>query len=561
MKKIFYILASAIVALGAVACDNQDLDNIAPGVGGDSLSFSAVIDNTKTDLSGNTTVWVKDDVVVFEGYEEYEFVYDGSANFTCTVEGVTAALGDKDGLTAWYNKAGIDSTKGTAGAQLKAEGCSFTALNPSFKFAVQNAFLKFTAAEDAVVTIAGDNNLLSAASVEITGTGAVQYVAINPKNATLSYSIGGVQCKEVNLTFAAKNIYNLGFLGGMVSLSPGVWDVDGAWFAARFYNDTQAAAVNALTRAGEEVDEAWVKMTDNNYDGVYECLVPGAYTNVIFCRMASTATEANFGTWDDVVWNKSADLTIDNECYAVTDWNAGEWGEKPAAPTYAVAGDFNTWGDNAMEAVSGVENLYVAKGIKMEAYKAFKIKITGSWDTSWGASISYVKQNKFIAAIKGGGDITIEKAGTYDVYFDRANLKIYLMTSGTNYTAATEQTTNGEAPETGNKYYFKPNSNWAQAGAKFSGYFWNASGNKWAELTDEDKDGTYECNLGEWVPTNVIFLRKDPTGFVYNNWTCWNRIGNITVPTGKNFYTMASGVWTQQIESGSGYTGGTWGTK
>ena len=110
-------------------------------------------------------------------------------------------------------------------------------------------------------------------------------------------------------------------------------------------------------------------------------------------------------------------------------------------------------------------------------------------------------------------------------------------------------------------YYFKPNTNWPASNAKYSAYFWNGSGNKWAELIDSDGDGIYECNLGNWTPTSVIYLRKDPNGYVYNNWTCWNRIGNITVPSGKNFYTMAAGVWSEQIESGSGYTGGTWSVK
>lgn len=243
MKKIFYILASAIVALGAVACENDVMDNIATE--NEGLSFVATIDNTKTDLNGNATVWVEGDVVVFEGYEQYEFVYDGSANFTCTVDGVTAALGTKDGLTAWYNKDGIDSTKGTAGAQLKAEGCSFTALNPSFKFAVQNAFLKFTTPE--TVTLKGAGMFSTGDEVTIKGTGETQYVAINPANTTLSYSVNGVKCKEAALDFAAKNIYNLGELGltasgyNLVGSFQG-WDV-AAGKAVVMYNTTDGWAV------------------------------------------------------------------------------------------------------------------------------------------------------------------------------------------------------------------------------------------------------------------------------------------------------------------------------
>ena len=114
-------------------------------------------------------------------------------------------------------------------------------------------------------------------------------------------------------------------------------------------------------------------------------------------------------------------------------------------------------------------------------------------------------------------------------------------------------------PEVANMYYLKPNSNWTQASARFVGYFWNGSGSVWVELTDADKDGYYECDLKEFVPTKVIFLRKNPTGFVYNNWDCWNRVGDLTISAGKNCYTMKAGDWTQ--ENSSGYTGGTWSKK
>ena len=117
-------------------------------------------------------------------------------------------------------------------------------------------------------------------------------------------------------------------------------------------------------------------------------------------------------------------------------------------------------------------------------------------------------------------------------------------------------------PNTANyDFFFKPNGNWNQAGARFVGYFWNDSGNKWYELKDSDGDGYYECKFDtNFKPTKVIFLRKDPNGFAVSGWTFWNRIGNITIASGKNCYTMANGVWTEQKEDATGYTGGTWTT-
>lgn len=226
MKKIFYILASAIVALGAVACDNQDLDNIAPSTKGEGLSFSATIDNTKVGLDGLQTIWTKGDQIVFEGYEDYKFVCnDDCTEFTCETEGVKEALGDKSGLIAWYNKGGIDSAAGTAGAQLKATGCSFKELNPSFTFEVQNAFLKFTTkgtfTDPFVITAEG---LFSDENGEISGVWSTtevkeHYVAIKPTEGEtkITYSIGGVTQKETSLKFNAGVIYNLGELTATAS--------------------------------------------------------------------------------------------------------------------------------------------------------------------------------------------------------------------------------------------------------------------------------------------------------------------------------------------------------
>ena len=296
------------------------------------------------------------------------------------------------------------------------------------KFAVQNAFLKFTAAEGVVLT-ATEGLLSEGTTFEVTAENAGEiYVAINPmENATVSYTVNGEEGKSKTATFETKNIYNLGFLGGMVSLSPGVWDADGAWFAARFYNDTQAAAVNALTRAGE-VDEAWVKMTDNDYDGVYECFVPGAYTKVIFCRMASTATEANFGTWtNDVVWNQTPDLTIDNKCFVLSGdkdnyGNAiGTWGVVPTAPTYGVVGSFQGW-DVAKPVVFVFEKdyWYVAKDIELYKNDEFKVVTGNSWDNpNYGkGEAGVLNVDEETDLVVGGQNMKAAKNGKFDIYFN-----------------------------------------------------------------------------------------------------------------------------------------------
>lgn len=72
------------------------------------------------------------------------------------------------------------------------------------------------------------------------------------------------------------------------------WKADNAWFAARIWNDT---------------GEAWIKMTDANGDGTYECYIPNGYPNVIFCRMKNTNTTAY--NWENRL-NQTPDLVIAN---------------------------------------------------------------------------------------------------------------------------------------------------------------------------------------------------------------------------------------------------------
>ena len=220
MKKIFYILASAIVALGAVACENDGLDNIGLEVNGDTVSFIASIDNNRTALDGVKTIWDEDDTIVVNwNGDDYEFKNsaDEPNKFSCSADGLSA-IRDAEKITATYSHNGdgnIDSTADTAGALLTYDEGPLA----NIKFAVQNAFLKFTAEEDAEVTLTATADIFSTGKVlTLTATGKEQYVAVNPTTAEIafSYSINDVKYKSKTATFAAKNIYNLGDLSAPV---------------------------------------------------------------------------------------------------------------------------------------------------------------------------------------------------------------------------------------------------------------------------------------------------------------------------------------------------------
>ncbi len=73
------------------------------------------------------------------------------------------------------------------------------------------------------------------------------------------------------------------------------WKKDGAWFAAKFSNTS-----------GES---KWVRLTDNNKDGIYEMATPGIYKNVTFYRMDSNKSELSSNS----KWNQTGNLTIPSD--------------------------------------------------------------------------------------------------------------------------------------------------------------------------------------------------------------------------------------------------------
>lgn len=97
--------------------------------------------------------------------------------------------------------------------------------------------------------------------------------------------------------------------GTKLYLTPGLWNVDGARFAAYFCNGSSPAS--------------WYSMLDVNGDGIYEAESNGNHKNVIFVRMDGSKTDNN---WNNK-WNQTGDLTYDGikNHFKVTGWGSGSW--------------------------------------------------------------------------------------------------------------------------------------------------------------------------------------------------------------------------------------------
>ena len=286
-----------------------------------------------------------------------------------------------------------------------------------------------------------------------------------------------------------------------VYLQPGVWGADNAWFSAHFFNSVGGA---------EDV-----KMTDEDADGVYEVSVPAGMESVVFCRMNPEYTEFGWDVWEgeteveNHVWNKTADLSIplaeDTKVYYnVTDWEAGEWSDTPQestpeedTKTYGICGDLTGWGDEDIS-MTFVDGKYVAYNVTFASAGGFKIRANNDWVDSdnWGLSATgAVEVGKYYDVITSGGsgNLTIIP-GTYDIWFDLDNARIYIMKPGTSITTATKGTP--IAPSSDVWYLIGEFNNWTQKDANYK--FENEAGWFVLKNCNISKGGGVKINDGTW---------------------------------------------------------------
>ena len=171
------------------------------------------------------------------------------------------------------------------------------------------------------------------------------------------------------------------------------WVKDGATFAAYFFGN----------------GETWVKMTDENWDGIYEVTAPAGYPNVIFCRMDPAKSQLN---WDSK-WNQTSDLTVptnENNMYTVKDgtWDkgGGTWSVYTyVAPVYTIAGTISTagWDPANGDVLEGPDSdgvyTYIYTNVAAGSYK-FKVT-NGTWDAAWPSS------DYELTVEKDGSEVTV----------------------------------------------------------------------------------------------------------------------------------------------------------
>lgn len=468
MKKFFNLILAALVIIGAVSCAKNDeiVDQTQQSEG---LSFyakvvndvtRAYIDDTDGDKTWNT-VWEGGEVLevstIESPYTIYEFTCADkeTGKFVCKDANATELLG-KSVIISGKDHQNFNSLSGKSAYFIWTNIESFSVDQP-INLTSQVSFFRYTYNGEGAVTLKLHIEYQSVSTIEFLKTfrkpdgGSfedVEEMTFEGKgeifvpfwiglpewsdtNATLSYSIGGVKCKEATIkNICWGKVYNLGTLADPVVTAYSVPGSHNGWVAGAtpMYKSGDLCVAYGVTFTGTGT----FKILGN--DKWY-----GAEVKV--GEWVSASTESNDMTVDagtyDIYFSEARTMV----CVVA----AGSAVPEIPSITWALAGTFNDWGNLDMQSTD-TANLFVAKGVELAAGGEIKVKDSASWDTSFGRGVTYLAANSYMKVIQGSLDnITIAQSGTYDVYFEYlgANSRLYLMKANADYKTAKEQTADG----------------------------------------------------------------------------------------------------------------------
>ena len=105
--------------------------------------------------------------------------------------------------------------------------------------------------------------------------------------------------------------------------------------------------------------------------------------------------------------------------------------------TYGLVGSVNDWGNSGVGdlAMSEEGGYYVTKGVKLTTDDQIKIRFNNEWNDAenYGSQVAgIVDINTGVTLVNGSGaqNMSVSLDGTYDIYFDKDNLLVYIMTEG-----------------------------------------------------------------------------------------------------------------------------------
>lgn len=270
MKKLFYIFVSAIVALGAVACNNEIDESIEANQSKDSVSFTVAYDDELTRIAiGELDEATMKHAITFEAgdviYAEnadlkaFTFTTEDGKTFYCNTNNADGKkpvemVGEE---LRFYTNIKPNSWEGANGIVLNTKHTFMNAEDEKIVLSLMAPVLKFIATEDNVVLKASKYIFGKGTEIfdsfAVTPSEEVQYVPFTDAGMiTLQYTVNDEVIKTIEKNFENK-IYNLGFLGSAVAVVNG-----------KNYTDF-GDAINAVEEGGTVTLAADLTFSEDNY--------------------------------------------------------------------------------------------------------------------------------------------------------------------------------------------------------------------------------------------------------------------------------------------------------
>lgn len=432
MKKFFVYMASA--AFMFAACNQAEIEAPVEDVNTPVETETITVDlnpMTKTSLNGMNTVWSDGDKVrvtvggknigtlelvegsTFSG--EVEAGHNGEAILNYPADETSVPTTQTAVENSFANGAALLEGTTTMDALRNGEGAS-----------LQNktALLSFSSPIAGNVAFTIGNVTYTVESCEANKT---YYVCVDPtKSGKLSYTVGIVLGAKEKEGFApvANKVYSLGELTLKNSTYGLVGDNNG-WTDAYMYETTVSDNffvlynVNFPSAGGFKVRKGGVWNDDYNFGTSTTAKqlaneIVGVYTDG-----GSKDIELNAGTYD-IYFDRLA-----GQVYVMAPGKSYTTATKPShGSSYVLAGSFtgSNWGDSVVMNYSG-DNIWTYVQ-DFAANNEFKVKIKGSWNSSWGYDNVYPGNG---LVTNQGGNAKVKAAGTYIVGFYLTGNKITLV--------------------------------------------------------------------------------------------------------------------------------------
>ncbi len=480
MKKILFLSILALAAAFTVSCNKENIEGEGIPTDGEAVLFAApsVINassaSTKTTLDGTSILWAEGDAITLFGENgapvEYTLV-SGAGTKSGQFENQAVA----GQVTAYAVYPATENTLAdskvavtvAAAQNYVADGfptdypmAAVTENGTDFTFENLATVLRLQLKGDATVasvtvrTLGENEYIAGAAAIDFTsGTpvlaasaeGAASAVtldcgdgvALSAENETVfnlilipgEYSGFEVTVTDANGAETVRTTGALELLAGTVKgfeaaldiySTPQGWNLTGSFNDMNWGNDwidLKQSDVFFIFK-GLEIPEGGEFKIRYGSGEWYGCSSESANKN--------TAVRLDGGSNISVVAG-TYDLYFDQMPHCVFIMDEGE------TPSFGIVGDFNNWGADGddVKLTMDDEGIFVAKNVTFVA-GAFKIRAYN--DSDWAYSIGSASTVEIDSAIsvlndRSSSNITAI-AGTYDVYFDLSQMKVWVMTPG-----------------------------------------------------------------------------------------------------------------------------------